>query len=128
MLVRVWEGEPLARAKPLLLDISLLRCDYRAIDMLSAACAMVVDLDQRARRARVAPYAANSSNIRTPRTMEAVYFTLMAIACYVISDWALKRMEVIAGRRFEYRTLIFFALILGLALVSFALIRDLSGA
>ncbi len=124
----VWDGEPLARAKPLLLDISLLRCDYRAIDMLTTASAMVVDPDQRAKRTRVAPYAADSSSIRTPRTMEAVYFTLLAIACYVISDWALKRMEVIAGRRFEHRTLIFFAMILSLALVSFALVRNLVGA
>ena len=60
--------------------------------------------------------------------MEAVYFTLTAIACYVIADWALKHMEAIAGRRFEYRTIIFFALILGLALVSFALVRNFAGA
>jgi len=60
--------------------------------------------------------------------MEVVYFTLAAIACYVISDWALKRMEATAGRRFEHRTLIFFAIILSLALVSFALVRNLAGA
>jgi hypothetical protein len=60
--------------------------------------------------------------------MEAVYFTLAAIACYVFADWVLKRMEAIAGRRFEYRTIIFFALILGLALTSFALIRQFTGA
>jgi hypothetical protein len=60
--------------------------------------------------------------------MEAVYFTLTAIACYVFADWALKRMEAIAERRFEYRTIIFFALILGLALTSFALIRQFTGA
>ncbi len=60
--------------------------------------------------------------------MEVVYFTLTAIACYMISDWALKRMETMAGRRFEHRTLIFFAMILSLALVSFALVRKLVGA
>ncbi len=60
--------------------------------------------------------------------MEAVYFTLVAIALYVFCDWVLKRMEVFAGRQFEHRTLIFFALLLGLALVSFALIRNLAGA
>ncbi len=60
--------------------------------------------------------------------MEAVYFTLTAIACYVIADWALERMEAMAGRRFEYRTIIFFALILGLALVSFALVRNFVAA
>ena len=56
--------------------------------------------------------------------MEAVYFTLTAIVCYVLSDWLLRRMEAIAGRRFEHRTLIFFALILSLALLSFALVRN----
>lgn len=60
--------------------------------------------------------------------MDAVYFTLTAIVCYVVSDWALKRMEAIAGRRFENRTLIFFAIILSLALVSFALIRNFASA
>ena len=60
--------------------------------------------------------------------MEVVFFTLTAVACYMISDWALKRMEATAGRRFEHRTLIFFAMILGLALVSFALVRNLVGA
>ena len=60
--------------------------------------------------------------------MEIVYFTLAAIGLYVVSDWALRRMEAFAGRRFEHRTLIFFAIILGLALVSFALIRNFGGA
>ncbi len=60
--------------------------------------------------------------------MEAVYFTLVAIVLYVFSDWVLRRMEALAGRQFEHRTLIFFALLLGLALVSFALIRNLAGA
>jgi hypothetical protein len=59
--------------------------------------------------------------------MEILYFTLTAIALYVISDWALKRMEAFAGRRFEHRSLIFFAIILSLALVSFALIRGVTG-
>ena len=60
--------------------------------------------------------------------MEIIYFTVTAIALYVISDWALGRMEAFAGRRFEHRSLIFFAIILGLALVSFALIRNFTGA
>lgn len=59
--------------------------------------------------------------------MEILYFTLTAIVLYVVSDWVVKRMEAYAGRRFEHRTLIFFALILVLALASFALIRHLTG-
>jgi len=60
--------------------------------------------------------------------MEVFYFTATAILCYVIADWALRRVEAIAGRRFENRTLIFFGMLLGLALVSFALVRNLAGA
>jgi hypothetical protein len=60
--------------------------------------------------------------------MEAVYFTLTAIVCYVVSDWLLTRMEAVAGRRFEHRSLVFFAIILGLALLSFALIRKFTAA
>ena len=60
--------------------------------------------------------------------MEILYFTATAIALYVISDWALRRMEAMAGRRFENRSLIFFAILLVLALVTFGLIRGLTGA
>lgn len=88
---------------------------------------MIVDLDQRLRRSRVALYAAVSSNCQGPRSMEVVYFTLTAIACYVVSDLVLNRMEVMAGRRFDNRTLIFFAILLPLALVTFALVRNLAG-
>lgn len=56
--------------------------------------------------------------------MEIVWFTLVAIALYVFSDWALRRIEAYAGRQFEHRTLIFFGIILTLALLSFALIRN----
>lgn len=55
--------------------------------------------------------------------MEAVYYTITAVALYFISDWILQRIEIAAGRRFEQRTLIFFAILLGLALISFAAIR-----
>ncbi len=73
-------------------------------------------------------YTPRSSNRQIPGSMEIFYFTITAILCYVIADWALKRVEAIAGRRFENRTLIFFAMLLGFALVSFALIRNLAGA
>lgn len=56
--------------------------------------------------------------------MEAVYFTLVAIALYFVADWILQRIELAVGRRLHNRTLVFFALILGLALISFAAIRQ----
>jgi hypothetical protein len=57
--------------------------------------------------------------------MEAVYYTITAVALYFISDWLLQRIEIAAGRRFDQRTLIFFAILLSLALISFAGIRSI---
>ena len=55
--------------------------------------------------------------------MDLVVFTITAIALYLLSDRILLILEERAGRRFEQRSLVFFAILLGLALVSFALIR-----
>ena len=59
-------------------------------------------------------------------TLEAVYFTVVAVGLYFVSDWILKRSDIAAKRRFEHRTLTFFAILLTLALCSFGLIRSLS--
>lgn len=59
--------------------------------------------------------------------MEALYLTGVGIALYFLSDWILQRLEVVYGRRFEHRTLVFFGILLVLALTSFALIRRLVG-
>jgi hypothetical protein len=59
--------------------------------------------------------------------MEIVYFTVAAMCLYVGADWILKRMETAAGKRFENRSLIFFAILLAMAVTSFALIRNLTG-
>jgi len=59
--------------------------------------------------------------------MEAVYYTLVAIALYLFSDWILVRIEVRAGKRLEHRSLIFFAILTALALTSFWLIRLYTG-
>lgn len=55
--------------------------------------------------------------------MEIVYFTAVGIGLYFISNWILDRIEGARGARFENRSLIFFAIILGLALVSFQLMH-----
>ncbi len=57
--------------------------------------------------------------------MEIVYYTVVAAALYLISDRIVDLMERQAGRRFDNRTLIFFAIILTLSLLSFAIIRAL---
>ena len=59
--------------------------------------------------------------------MEILYFTIAAVALYVGADWILNRIEVSIGRRLEYRNIIFFVILLVMALSSFALIRHLSG-
>ncbi len=59
--------------------------------------------------------------------MEILYFTLAAILLYFAADWILSRIETAAGRRFEYRSLIFFAILLIMALTSFSLVRQLTG-
>ena len=57
--------------------------------------------------------------------MEIVYFTLVAIGLYFAADWLLDRIESARGRRFEYRSVIFFSIILVLAVVSFEIIGRL---
>ncbi len=59
--------------------------------------------------------------------MQSLYFTLVAIALYFVSDWILDRVEISLGRRLEHRTLVFFFLLLSLALVTFALIQRYTG-
>ena len=58
--------------------------------------------------------------------MEIIYFTLTAILLYLGSDWILRRIETAAGKRFEKRSLIFFAILMTMAVTSFALIRTLT--
>lgn len=59
--------------------------------------------------------------------MTAIYFTIAGVALYFLSDWLLQRVEVAAGRRFEYRSLIFFAILFSLAMATFAIVRRLTG-
>ena len=58
--------------------------------------------------------------------MELIYFGITAIALYFFSDLALRGAEALVGRRFEQRSIIFFAILLGSALIVFALIRQFS--
>jgi len=60
--------------------------------------------------------------------MEAIYFTLVAIGLYFFSDWLLERIERLRGKRFEQRSIVFFAIITVLALISFQVIQMLMRA
>lgn len=55
--------------------------------------------------------------------MEVLYFTLVAVGLYFFSNWLLERIERLRGQRFEQRSIVFFAIIAVLALVSFQVIR-----
>jgi membrane-anchored glycerophosphoryl diester phosphodiesterase (GDPDase) len=55
--------------------------------------------------------------------VEALLFTALAVVLYLVADRALDALERRAGRRFEYRSVIFFAILLVLAVLSFALVR-----
>ncbi len=55
--------------------------------------------------------------------MEAIYFTLVAVGLYFFSDWLLERIERMRGKRFEQRSIVFFVIIIVLALISFQLIQ-----
>ncbi len=59
--------------------------------------------------------------------MQAVYFTLVAAILYLVSNWVVERLEIAAGRRFQYRSLLFFGILLTLATMSFYLIRLYTG-
>jgi hypothetical protein len=59
--------------------------------------------------------------------LEAAYYTIVAIILYVAADRLLDRIEVAAGKRLPYRSLIFFGILITLALASFALIRTYTG-
>lgn len=55
--------------------------------------------------------------------MQLVYFTVVAIALYFVSDWLLRLIERARGETLPHRSLFFFAILLVLALVSFHLIN-----
>lgn len=51
--------------------------------------------------------------------MGFIYYTLAGLVLYFVSDWILRKVEELRGEPFEQRTLIFFVIILTLALTSF---------
>ena len=57
--------------------------------------------------------------------MEVVYFTLVAIALYVVAGWIVDRIERFRGARLESRSVVFFFVLLALALATFAVLRRL---
>ena len=59
--------------------------------------------------------------------MELVYFTVIAIGMYFTADAILTWIERKRGAPFEHRQVVFLAIIMPLALLTFWLVRVLSG-
>lgn len=55
--------------------------------------------------------------------VEALLFTALAVVLYLVADRVLDALERRAGRRFEYRSVVFFAILLLLAVLTFAVVR-----
>jgi hypothetical protein len=60
--------------------------------------------------------------------MEMLLFTALAVVLYLVADRALNALEVRAGRRFEHRSLIFFAILLALAIAVFSAVQRFAPA
>ncbi len=58
--------------------------------------------------------------------MQILLFTTLAVVLYLVADRVLNALELRAGRRFEYRSLIFFVILLLLALLAFSLVQSLA--
>ncbi len=59
--------------------------------------------------------------------LQSIYFTLTAILLYLVADWILVRIEQARGELLPHRNIVFFVLLLGLAVGTFALIRHFTG-
>ncbi|MGI9315917.1 MAG: hypothetical protein ACR2QW_01185 [bacterium] len=58
--------------------------------------------------------------------MEFLYYTIAGIVLYFLSDAILDRIEISRGKRFENRSVVFFVIILVLAVGSFKVIEKLT--
>ena len=59
---------------------------------------------------------------------ELLIFTLNAIVIYLVSDWLVRLIEKRRGAAIKQRQIIFFAIFLILALISFRLLKGLLGS
>jgi hypothetical protein len=59
--------------------------------------------------------------------MQSVLFIVLAVILYFASDRVLLWLEARAGRRFDNRSLFFFAILLALSVATFSVVRRLLG-
>lgn len=60
--------------------------------------------------------------------MEIIIFTLNAIVIYFLADWIVRLIESRRGKALKQRQIVFFAVILVLALTSFQMLQTLLGS
>jgi hypothetical protein len=65
---------------------------------------------------------------RLRRIVQILLFTALAVVLYLVADRALNALELRAGRRFEYRSLIFFVILLALAIAVFSAVQRFAPA
>ena len=59
--------------------------------------------------------------------MAYLYYTVAAILLYLLSDWILNKIEQRVGKRLEYRSAVFFVIIMVLAVSTFEMIDRIVG-
>jgi TRAP-type C4-dicarboxylate transport system permease small subunit len=57
--------------------------------------------------------------------LEIVLFTIVGVALYFAADWALRTLERMHGAPLPYRNIVYFVIILVLALASFTLLQNI---
>ena len=58
---------------------------------------------------------------------DLILFTLNAIMIYLLADWLVRKLEQRRGAALKQRQVVFFVIFLGLALLSFAVLRGILG-
>lgn len=59
--------------------------------------------------------------------MAYIYYTVAAVLLYLFSDWILNKIEQRLGKRLQYRSVVFFVIIMVLAVGSFEMIDRIVG-
>ncbi len=59
--------------------------------------------------------------------MAYLYYTVTAVLLYLLSDWILNKIEQRVGKRLKYRSIVFFVIIMPLAVGSFEMIDRIVG-
>ena len=59
--------------------------------------------------------------------MQYLMYTITAVILYLLADWMLNQIEVAVGNRLKYRSVVFFVIIMVMALISFNLLDEMFG-